>query len=571
MRRKFSTCTAALGTVLALLFFSSVSFAQVVPAKGTPTTLDVGSWNVEWFGDTANGPTNEPLQLQNARDVIAGSDMDIWGLAEIVSLSQFNSLKAQLPGYAGFMAKEPNVVNGAAYYSGFSNTEQNVAILYKTSIATVTDARVILTANDNDFAGRPPLQVKLNVTLNGATEEIVVIVLHAKCCTDSDSWTRRRNASNALKSYLDTTFPTQKVFVIGDFNDDVDTSITPQSASPYANFVNDTARYRFPTKTLSDVGIASTTGFSDMIDHHLNTNEANATYVANSVEVYRVDNFIPNYANTTSDHYPVLSRYTFGGGGGGTTPAVTMVAPNGGETLTGGSTQNINWTSANVANVRLEYTLDNGANWTLITSSTAASAGSYAWLLPTVSSGAARVRVSDTASAATDQSDATFTITISTTPAQVIINEIRANEPGSNTAGEFVELVNVGGTAANIGGWTVSDASSVRHTFAAGTTLQPGKAIVVFAGASAIPGGLGNAVAASTGGLSLNNTSDTVTVKDGGGVVKNSFSYTSALAGTDGVSMNRNPDGTATGTFVLHTSISSAQSSAGVRASGAPW
>jgi hypothetical protein len=190
------------------------------------------------------------------------------------------------------------------------------------------------------------------------------------------------------------------------------------------------------------------------------------------VEVFRVDQFIPNYDATTSDHYPVLTRYTFGSGAGA---------------------------------------------------------------------------------------------------AQVIINEIRANEPGSDTAAEFVELVNVGGTAANIGGWTISDGTSVRHTFAAGTMLNPGKAIVVFGGASAIPAGLSNAVAASSGDLSLNNSSDTVTVRDGAGAVKNSFAYTSALAGTDGVSMNRNPDGTASGTFVLHTSISSAQSSAGVRASGAPW
>jgi len=153
----------------------------------------------------------------------------------------------------------------------------------------------------------------------------------------------------------------------------------------------------------------------------------------------------------------------------------------------------------------------------------------------------------------------------------VIINEIRANEPGSSTTGEFVELVNVGGTAANIGGWTISDGTAVRHTFAAGATLNPGKAIVVFGGASAIPAGLSNAVAASSGGLSLNNGGDTVTVRDGAGVVKNSFSYTTALAGADGVSMNRNPDGTAAGAFVLHTSISSTQSSPGVRASGAPW
>src|SRR5262245_8937547 len=314
MRRTLSTIMLSL--LLLTLCLSAASFTQVVPGKGTSTTLDIASWNIEWFGDTSNGPTNEALQLQNARDVIGGADLDIWGVAEIVSLTQWNSLKAQLSGYAGFIAKEPNVVNGAAFYSGFNNTEQNVGILYKTSIATVTDARVILTANDFDFGGRPPLQVKLSVSLNGATENVVVIILHAKCCSDSDSWTRRRNAAIALKSYLDTNFPTQKVWVIGDFNDDVDTSITPEHASPYANFVNDTARYRFPTKALSDAGISSTTGFPDTIDHHLNSNEANATYVAGSVEVFRVDSFIPNYGATTGDHYPVLSRYTFGGGGG---------------------------------------------------------------------------------------------------------------------------------------------------------------------------------------------------------------------------------------------------------------
>src|SRR5262249_44530515 len=331
MRRTLFICAITLSLLLFSLRLGEASFMQVVPGKGTETTLDIASWNIEWFGDTSNGPTNEALQLQNVRDVIAGADMDIWGVEEVVSLAQWNSLKAQLPGYAGFIAKEPNVVNGAAFYSDFNNTEQNVGILYKTSVATVPDARVILTANDFDFAGRPPLQVTLRVTLNGVAENIVVIIVHAKCCSDSDSWTRRRNAANALKSYLDTNFPTQKVWVIGDFNDDLDTSITPGQASPYANFVNDTARYRFPTEVLSDFGIASTTSFPDTIDHHLNSNEANATYVDGSVEVFRVDNFIPNYASTTSDHYPVLTRYNFGGGGGA--PLVTVVAPNGGESF----------------------------------------------------------------------------------------------------------------------------------------------------------------------------------------------------------------------------------------------
>ena len=92
----------------------------------------------------------------------------------------------------------------------------------------------------------------------------------------------------------------------------------------------------------------------------------------------------------------------------------------------------------------------------------------------------------------------------------------------------------------------------------------------MFGGASAIPAGLTNAVAASTGGLSLGNSGDTVTLKNASSAVKDSFAYSSSLAGTDGVSMNRSPDGS-TGGFVLHTAISSLASSPGKRASGSAW
>lgn len=534
----------------------------VVPAQGTAATLDVGGWNVEWFGDATNGPTDEKLQLHNVRDVISGADVDIWGMAEVVTQAHWDSLKAET-GYAGVLANEAGVTNGSTYYSA---TEQKVGVLYKSSVATVVSKKVILTANDNDFAGRPPLEVTFSVTLNGTTQNVVVIVLHMKAFNDVASWQRRQNASVALKSYLDTTYPTQKVIVVGDWNDDVDTSITTGQASPYANFVGDAARYTYPTKALTDAGVASTVSYTDMIDHHLNTNEMYATYVAGSVEVFRADSYISSYGTTTTDHYPVISRYTFGGGGGGT-PAVTVTAPNGGESWAGGSSHAITWTSANVANVKLEYTLNGGSTWTTITSSTAASAGSYTWTVPNSASTTAKVRVTDAAGTTTDSSDGAFTITTAT-PANVIINEILANEAGSNTDGEFVELVNTGGTSASIGGWTISDATSVRHTFAAGTTLAPGKAIVVFAGAAAIPAGLTNAVASSTGQLSLANGGDSVILKDAGAVTKTSYTYSSTLAGTDGVSMNRSPDMSGTGSFVLHTTLGSLQSSPGTRVNG---
>lgn len=536
----------------------------VIPGKGSAATLDVASWNIEWFGATGSGPSNETLQLQNARDIINGTGFDIWGVAEIADQAAWNSLESQLPGYTGFLASEPVVTGGSASYGA---TEQKVGILYRSSIATVTGAKVILTANDADFAGRPPLEVRLNVTLNGVTEQVVVIVLHMKAFDDVPSWQKRANASAALKSYLDTTWPTQKVIVVGDWNDDVDTSITSGQATPYQNFVGDAADYAFPTRALSLAGISSTTGYPDIIDHHLNTNELNATLVPASAEVYRVDTYVASYDATTSDHFPVLSRYTFGGGGG--TGSVTVTSPNGGESWAGGSVQNVTWTSSGVTNVKLEYTL-NGSTWSVITASTAASAGSYAWTVPSSATTAAKVRVSDAAAATvTDASNAAFTITTGTpvTPAQVIINEIMANEAGSNTALEFVEIVNVGGTSISIAGWTLSDGAGVKHTFAAGTTLAAGKAIVVFAGASGIPAGLTNAVAASTGSLALGNSGDSVILKNGATTVT-SYTYSSSLSGTDGVSMNRSPDATATGSFVLHTALGAFSSTAGKRANG---
>jgi len=436
-----------------------------IPAQGSSTTLDIGEWNLDWFGSTANGPTDEALQFSNVHDVLAGADLDIWGLEEVVSVTQFNQLVSGLTGYAGLIANDPSVTSGSSFYSA---SEQKVAIVYKTSIAKVNGAKLVVTDQASNFGGRPPLEVSLTVTLNGTSFPLTLIVLHAKAFSDTTSYTERLNASIAFKSYLDSAHPSDRVMVVGDFNDDVDTSITTGKASPYANFVSDSADYFFPTKALSDSGQHSTVSFPDMIDHHLITNEVVPLYVAGSAEVFLVDQFIANYGTTTTDHFPTLAHYT--------------LAPS--------------------------------------------------------------------------------------TSAKVILNEILANEPGSDTGGEFIELVNVGGTAATLSGWTLSDATGVRHTFPSGATLAAGGGAAIFASASSIPAGTPNASASSTGALSLNNGGDTVTLKDQTGAVVDTFTYPASLAGTDGVSMNRSPDTSATGTFVLHTTLVSALDSPGKHANG---
>ena len=90
-------------------------------------------------------------------------------------------------------------------------------------------------------------------------------------------------------------------------------------------------------------------------------------------------------------------------------PTVTVTSPNGGESWAWGSSHNIAWTSTGtIANVKIEYSTNNGTGWTTIIASTA-NTGSYAWTVPYTSSTQCLVRVSDASNAAIfDVSNAVF-------------------------------------------------------------------------------------------------------------------------------------------------------------------
>ncbi|WP_375742271.1 lamin tail domain-containing protein [Corallococcus interemptor] len=528
----------------------------------TAVPLKVGNWNIEWFGSTAEGPTDEALQLTNATAVIADAGPDVLGVAEIVGVDAFNSLKAGLNGYSGLLA-------GDGWYG---STAQKVGLLYKTSTVELVSANVVLTDCAPDFAYRPPLRVDLKVLRGSSPVDLTVMVLHMKAYADSDSYLRRKGAAVCLKDYLDTNLPTQNVMVLGDWNDDVDASIYTPYESPYLNLVNDAARYKFLTQPLSESGERSTVSNSQFIDHQLVTNELAAYHVADSTKVLKPS--IVSYKSTTSDHYPIFSDFNFGSAA--QPGSVRVTAPNGGETLQAGTSFNITWTSSNVSQVNITYTLD-GTVWRSVASNVTASTGRYAWTVPSESSTSAKVRVADAARAdVADASDGVFTLTRPVP--QVFINEYlpQPNPPASGGTTpdydqQFVELYNAGPGSVDLSGWKIHDAKSytgaeaARHTFASGTVLPAGKAYVVYSGLSAVPAGAQYATYANNNGYGLrfdrgtnqwNGTSygagDVVYLVRPDGTVQDSHSYQStSVPVTSGRSFNRSPDLSATGTWNL--------------------
>lgn len=267
-------------------------------------TLDVMSWNVEWFGSTEDGPADEALQQANVARVLRATAPDLIGLVEVVSEPAFESLMTRLPNHQGLLVTDPSVVGGrASYFAG----EQKVALIHHRRF-TVESARVVVTEASYAFGGRPPMEVRLRFEENGRPRTLIVLVAHFKAMANFDGWQRRTEAALALKRFMDTEYPGRWVLLVGDLNDDLDVSTYRRSATPFAPFLAD-ASYRFTTAALTEANVSTTLTFRSTIDHHLAQNGLIERFIDGSAKVIDPRGLIPDAATTTSDHLPVLTRY----------------------------------------------------------------------------------------------------------------------------------------------------------------------------------------------------------------------------------------------------------------------
>ncbi|MCP4152288.1 MAG: hypothetical protein GY757_31410 [bacterium] len=92
-------------------------------------------------------------------------------------------------------------------------------------------------------------------------------------------------------------------------------------------------------------------------------------------------------------------------------PVITVTAPNGGESWTAGSSQNITWTNTgDVPNVTIELSTSGLAGSFAPIAESIANSGSFSWTVADVDSLSCVIRISDSGMTVSDSSDAVFTI-----------------------------------------------------------------------------------------------------------------------------------------------------------------
>ena len=304
--------------------------SQVVTLSGNTydvaNTLELVNWNMEWFGSSAAGfgPDNKDLQYTNASTVIKGLNADVYALVEVVDTVRLRTLVASMPGYAYRVSDFGSNADDKAD-PDYALT-QKLAFVYRTSVvanpkfSSFFRSRQADNATDYSYwsSGRFPFVMQADVTLNGVTKPITFVAIHAKANTDPvlTSYTRRKNASDELKAKLDADYAGQNVAILGDFNDDLDQTITAgvsPATTSYSAFTSDATNYPSPTlQELSLTGKKSTVAYNDVIDHVVNSKSLYSFYLKGTAEVQTgITSTIANYGSTTSDHYPILTRYAF--------------------------------------------------------------------------------------------------------------------------------------------------------------------------------------------------------------------------------------------------------------------
>lgn len=305
-------------------------------AQSSSTTLDVVSWNIEWFGYPSSGPANDDLQEANVKKIMRYLNADLYGLVEVVDTTRFRRLVDSLGNteYGYFISpfcSNNTTGTGNGWLSG-----QKLGFIYRKSIFSNIRTRGLMRTSSSAYtnwaSGRFPYMFTATATINSVSKDINFIVIHGKAGSTSTDFDRRKAGAQELKDTLDAQFSNTLNIIIGDYNDALHTTIssgsgTQSSYQPIVADSTDADHYKSITLPLGVAGQSSMINFPNVIDNHVISNELTPFYVLNSAKVRTdVTNAVSDYvtAHNTSDHYPVFSQYSLEGlitGLPGVTPA----------------------------------------------------------------------------------------------------------------------------------------------------------------------------------------------------------------------------------------------------------
>lgn len=302
--------------------------AQVVHLLGSScvdsTTLVMASWNMRWFGYPSFCNCDTALARKNAASLLKAMHADIYCLQEVVSTNEFNAILSDMgANYSGLISPFSSLASSPS--SGNYTTGQKLGFIFnKNKIQNAGTFGLLKSTYPSDTmpyycfsSGRFPFVMKTVFKRGNQNDTFILVNLHAKADGTITDYQRRVCAAQEAKDSLTVLFPNQNILIMGDYNDYLEGSnASGQTVSPYAYWLNN----GFTGISLPSLYTGQSTyvgSANHLIDNTVCNNLMTSKYVDSSFYIMKnVENIITNYAVTTSDHYPIISYWSWEGPGG---------------------------------------------------------------------------------------------------------------------------------------------------------------------------------------------------------------------------------------------------------------
>ena len=266
---------------------------------GEDNSLDIATWNIEWF------PKNGQTTVEYVIQILQQLDLDILAMQELDNKDMFDQMFNELTNYTGYYE--------SAWFAG-------LAYIYKPDVVQINNIYEIYTTSPY-WSAFPRSPMVMDMSFMG--ENYFIINNHLKCCGDgildfnneSDEEKRRYNAVNFLKEYIDTYLSDENVIVLGDLNDDI---AEAQQNNVFQMFLDDTDNYLFVDIEIAN-GSSSNWSYPTWpshLDHILITNELFDELDNSDIQTIKIDEYLDGgwneYDQNISDHRPVALKLYFG-------------------------------------------------------------------------------------------------------------------------------------------------------------------------------------------------------------------------------------------------------------------
>ena len=259
---------------------------------GTDSTLDIVSWNIEWF------PKEGQITIDYVSEILQRLDAEVFAIQEIDDEASFEQLMEGMEGWVG-------------YHLNSSYLE--MAYIYKEGVMDNVEIFEIITDKPRELP-RPPLVLEMDYQ----GQHYVIINNHLKCCGDgeldmNDEWDeekRRYDACYLIDEYIMEYYPNDKVILLGDLND-ILTDVPAHNV--FEVFLTDADQYWF-----TDMGIAqgSSSGWSypswpSHLDHIMISSEIYDEFADEDSEILTIkleehfEDGWSEYDEYVSDHRPM--------------------------------------------------------------------------------------------------------------------------------------------------------------------------------------------------------------------------------------------------------------------------